>query len=261
MSKRRIDTKHQMEKFLDGNLNAFNNIYERYSGRIYRFIVRQLGTGPQARSLYMTVWAEFVDARKEHTSPGQYKISLYKILYRCLQNCNTEQALPNDTQKLSGNTDGSQPRIKLLNHLRALPQPLREAFLLRHEIGLKTTLIARIIEEPVSETERKIDQAIVLLEQEMIELNHLEEPVLAIYRNSRMLKSPTLWDKEIYASLPIWMEIGIQSTLINEGMMDKKGLFKSFSRSLNEAKRHVHDLTDRAKQDIFKPAHNTGHTF
>lgn len=261
MSKRRIDTKLQMEKFLDGNLNAFNNIYERYSARIYRFIVRQFGTGPEAHSLYMTVWAEFVDARKEHTSPGQYKISLYKTLYQRLQNLTVNDSYFSDAKKLSGeHGNKSHSRIKLLDHLRKLPKPLREAFLLRHEMGLKTVLIARIIEEPIDEVERKISQAIVLLEQEMIELGCTDEPVLTIYRKSRMLRSPSRWDSEIYDALPVWMEIGIQGTLLKEGMVDKKNLIKNFSRSLNEAKQHVHDLTNRAKQDIFRPT-NTQHTF
>ncbi len=262
MSKREINTKLQLEKFLDGNLNAFNNIYERYSGRIYRFIVRQFGTGPQARSLYITIWAEFVEARKDHTSPSQYKIALYKILYHCLQNCNADQSFLSDAQK--SNSDGDKQahsRIKLLDHLRGLPKSLREVFLLRHEIGLKTSLIARILEESVSDTERKISQAIVLLEQEMVELGYIDEPVLALYRNSRMLKSPTQWDNEIYASLPIWMEIGIQGTLIKEGMLDKKGILNTFNRSIHEAKRHVHDLTNRAKQDLSRPINRTRHTF
>jgi RNA polymerase sigma-70 factor (ECF subfamily) len=258
MSKREINTKLQMEKFLNGNLNAFNNIYERYSGRIYRFIVRQFGTGPQAHSLYITVWAEFVEARKEHTSPSQYKIALYKILYRCLQNCNTDQAILSDTQKPNHEDDKrGNSRIKLLDHLRGLPKSLREVFLLRHEIGLKTPLIARILEESVNDTERKISQAIVLLEQEMVELGYIDEPVLALYRNSRMLKSPTQWDNEIYASLPIWMEIGIQGTLIKEGMLDKKGILNTFNRSIHEAKQHVHDLTNRAKQDFSRPINHT----
>lgn len=262
MSKRQIDTKLQMEKFLDGNLNAFNNIYERYSGRIYRFIVRQFGTGPQARSLYITVWAEFVDARKEHTSSSQYKIALYKILYRCLQNCNTDQPFFGVTQKINGeNDEKGHSSIKLLEHLRKLPKPLREVFLLRHEIGLKTPLIARILEESVSDTERKISQAIVLLEQEMVERGFTDEPVLTLYRNSRMLKSPTRWDSEIYASLPIWIEIGIQGTLMKEGMLDKKSLINTFNRSIYEAKQHVHDLTNRAKQDIFRPIQHSRHTF
>lgn len=265
MSKRQIDTKHQMEKFLDGNLNAFNNIYERYSGRIYRFIVRQFGTGPEARSLYMIVWAEFVDARKEHTSSSDYKQSLYQILYNSLQNCHTNHtdhtALGNTKKLSSDRNENNHSRIKLLDYLRKLPRPLRETFLLRHEIGLKPRLIARIIDEPVSEVERKISQAIVLLEQEMVELGFTDEPILSLYRKSRILKSPSRWDNEIYASLPVWMEIGIQSTLIKEGMMDKKGLINSFTRSINEAKLHVHDLTNRAKQDIFRPAHSSSRSF
>jgi len=266
MSKRQIDTKHQMGKFLDGNLNAFNNIYERYSGRIYRFIVRQFGTGPEARSLYMIVWAEFVDARKDHTSPSDYKKSLYQILYNCLQNCHTSHTDPsvlgNAKKSTSDRNENNHSRIKLLDHLRKLPKPLRETFLLRHEIGLKPRLIARIIDESVSEVERKISQAIVLLEQEMVELGFTDEPILSLYRKSRILKSPSQWDDEIYASLPVWMEIGIQSTLIKEGMMDKKGFIDSFTRSINEAKLHVHDLTNRAKQDIFRPTQtSSSHSF
>ena len=247
MNRRRFDTKIQMKKFLAGNSNAFNHIYERYSGRICRFIVRQCGTGPLARSLYLTTWAEFVDARKQYSSPNKYKMALYKILHEQMKNIgNAEKPTKENTQYATDRGDETHWRVKLLIHVRQLPKQLREVFLFRYEIGLSNTIIARILNQTEDEIEKKISQAIVLLEQEMVEADcHDEGSVLQIYRDSRILKSPSLWDKEIHAALPVWMEIGIQGTLFSEQVPGKGSL-------ISNTKERARELTNHVRQKLFR---------
>lgn len=254
MKNRRFDTKQQMERFLDGNLGAFNHIYERYSGRMYRFIVRQCGTGPHARAIYLTVWAEFVDARKQHNSANDYKISLHKILHRRMKNHYGNESVTNETHLPS--IDHGQDinwRIKLLEFVRQLPKELREVFLFRHEIGINSAIIARVLDESKDEIERAINQATLLLEQELVNQGYDDERTVAqLYRDSRILKSPSLWDNEIYTALPVWMELGIQNTLIHEQMLDKESIMRNITGSLNHAKKQVHELAQHTKQDLFK---------
>lgn len=255
MKQRRFDTKALMIKFLEGDQQAFNFLYERYSGRIYRFIVRQCGTAPHARTLYMSVWAEFVNARHEYDSPNKLKMALYKILHKNLREVCQEisEPLREQQNRMITKSGGVQWRIALLDHLRRLPVHLREVFLYRYEMGLNSTIICRVMDESRTSIERQLTQAVQLLGQELDNDGCPDElsPV-KLYQESRVLKSPSFWDKEVLTALPTWFEGDMRNADIKQHIDKKQLIINDISTTLDDVKKSVQTIATQARQELLK---------
>lgn len=253
MKQRRFDTKALMKMFLEGDQQAFNHIYERYSGRIYRFIVRQCGTAPIARSLYLTVWAEFVDARRQYNSPNKLKMALYRILHENLRAACQESEELHQQNRIITKSDGVQWRITLLDHLRRLPVHLREVFLYRHEMGLNSAMICRVMGESKPSVERQLTQAVQLLEQELDNDGcPAELSPIKLYQESRVLKSPSFWDNEVLTTLPTWLEGDLKNTHLKQHIDKKQLVITEISTTFDGLRKSVQSIATSTKQELFK---------
>ncbi|MDH5693979.1 MAG: sigma-70 family RNA polymerase sigma factor, partial [Gammaproteobacteria bacterium] len=62
-----------------GDLQAFNQLYERYKGALYRFILRMIGNSATAEEVFQEVWASLIKSNQYRQGPGSFKTFVYTI--------------------------------------------------------------------------------------------------------------------------------------------------------------------------------------
>ncbi len=145
----------------DGEAYAFEQLYKRHRGPLYRFILRQCGTQATAEELFQDVWTNLIRARGRY----QVKSKFTTLLYRMAHNRVMDFHRRNRTQKNAGFShnvedadDTLDPKARcaedalhdrrrvthLLTLVEQLPQEQREAFVLHEEAGFSVREIAEV---------------------------------------------------------------------------------------------------------------------
>ncbi|MBV9749530.1 MAG: RNA polymerase sigma factor [Acetobacteraceae bacterium] len=70
--------------YRDGDAAAFDRLYARHRGPVYRFFRRQLDTAEAADELFQDVWMKLIDARNSYTPQAKFTTYLYTIAHNRL---------------------------------------------------------------------------------------------------------------------------------------------------------------------------------
>jgi RNA polymerase sigma-70 factor, ECF subfamily len=170
-----------MQYYVLGNFHAFECLYLRHKGPLYRYFVRQLsGSSATAEDLYQEVWSQIIKHAQHYSVKAKFTTWLYTLArnklidhlrHRNIQDrvfddkhCvggefdekhtdpqkssneyHVEQAL--QVTLLSVETHYSQTRTAqaLKRCVEGLTQQQKECFLLKEEAGLTTEVIAEIV--------------------------------------------------------------------------------------------------------------------
>ena len=243
VSSRRFDTDAVLQHVMEGDKSAFEAFYERYRGRIYRFIARQFGTSEFGKAAYYSVWRHLVIASRTSKNPKELKLSFFRNLGKpsqvSFQQKQTESQssyLPRDIEE-----DGKWS-VVFIDQFRQLPESMKKRFLFKHEIGLSNTAIARIFDDKRKHVDKSIEEAERILRQNMDEAGCPEKLSLdKLYRDSRVVKPPESWNSEILDSFAIWLkqagsaDAGDES-LQSESQTPAMGLSERFSEWLLKMK-------------------------
>jgi hypothetical protein len=208
VSSRRFDTDAVLKLVMEGDKHAFEAFYERYRGRIYRFMARQFGTGDYGKAAYYSAWRHLVVSVRDSNTPKDLKFSFYQNLGRPSQVNFQQKHIESQTNYLPRDIeeDGKWSLI-FIEQFRLLPESMKKRFLFKHEIGLSINAIARIFDNKRRFIEKSIEEAEHILRLHMSEAGCPEELSLdKLYRESRMVKPPATWDKEILDSFEIWLK-------------------------------------------------------
>lgn len=148
-----------MLKYSDGETSAFELLYQRHKGGLYRYLLRQCKNTSYAEEIFQETWMNVIKSRKKYSVKAQFKTYLFRIAHnRLIDHYRRSQSgLPSSyTDDSSNEIEGAislQPEYQagmlkkgetLLNALSLLPDAQRETFLLREESGLDITEIAEI---------------------------------------------------------------------------------------------------------------------
>ncbi len=143
-----------------GDAAAFEVLYGRWRGRLYRYLAHQ--SRGAADELFQDVWLRVVGARQNYEVTAKFSTWLFRIAHNRLIDYYRSQgrdivelyADPEDDQAESlpapeqempaAMLERRQTAQRILDALAELPQPQREAFLLAEESGLNLAEIARI---------------------------------------------------------------------------------------------------------------------
>lgn len=146
----------------NGRASAFDILYQRHRGGVFRYLVRHIGSIELGEEIFQEVWMRLVSARERYTVKARFTTWLYHIAHNCLVDYYRRQKGGHDGLASDGDesmiatlpdeavTDperiiASQQALILLHDLLdALPAAQREAFLLREEGGLSVSEIADI---------------------------------------------------------------------------------------------------------------------
>lgn len=147
-----------MLRYRDGELPAFEPLYQRHKGGVFRYLLRGCGSNAVAEELFQDVWLSLVKARERYTASAKFATYLYRIAHNRLidyyrqRGIQYESPLPEDesADDWHGATpDGPeqivaarQQAVKVLDVIDHLPAEQREAFMMFEEGGLTVEEIA-----------------------------------------------------------------------------------------------------------------------
>lgn len=143
-----------MCRYRDGDAGAFESLYERHRGGLFRFVLRQIGDRAQSEELFQDIWMKVIDARGNYTPDARFTTWLYRLARNHLIDNFRRRAVrpvteastvePADREALQperqAETDGRLSR--LVAAVEALPDEQRTVFLMRQEGGLSVPEIA-----------------------------------------------------------------------------------------------------------------------
>ena len=150
-----------MERYRDGDAGAFDVLYARHKGGVYRYLVRQCGNRAIADELFQDVWMNLVRARAAYTVQAKFTTYLYRLAHNRLIDHYRAHAggVPASFDADDGPAldaiaapRGADPAIAadvreraacLLRLIEALPDAQREAFLLQQESDMSVEEIAQ----------------------------------------------------------------------------------------------------------------------
>jgi len=142
----------------DGDTAAFENLYNRHKGGIYRYLKRQCANEETAEELFQDVWMNVIKARQRYKASAKFTTWLYHIAHNKLIDhyrknsrlpASYDEELPEDIEDSCSLDPVSEinrhhQAKKLLDCIGKLPEAQRESFLLKEESGLSLLDIAEV---------------------------------------------------------------------------------------------------------------------
>jgi len=153
-----IDDETLMQRWASGDMTAFEHLYGRHRGRLYRFLLRQLRDPALTDELFQDIWQRVIAARQGWKPEAAFTTWLYRIAHNRLNDHWRAQkhrpAAPSDAEVRTAHlVDPDDPerqlsqfeqRRQLQRALDELPEDQREVLLLRLEQELSLEEIGRI---------------------------------------------------------------------------------------------------------------------
>jgi RNA polymerase sigma-70 factor (ECF subfamily) len=145
--------------YRDGDAGAFDELYRRHKGGLYRYLLRQCRNAAAAAEMFQDIWMNLIRARLNYEATAKFTTYLYRLAHNRLvdhyRKSVHERPLPFDDGQIDEPTvvhheqpearyERKQLAARLLALLDALPEAQREAFVLQHESGLSVEEIAAV---------------------------------------------------------------------------------------------------------------------
>jgi len=153
------DDDELMRRYARGDMRAFEALYRRHKGALYRYLARQTRNSETADDLFQEAWSKVITSRERYEPRAQFRTFLFRIAHNCFIDHCRRAAVRNES---SGGADGwesmlpgserDQPdtraeQAQLTAHYRAalatLPAEQRDTFLL-YESGLSLEEVASV---------------------------------------------------------------------------------------------------------------------
>jgi RNA polymerase sigma-70 factor, ECF subfamily len=152
-----------MELYRDGDAGAFDVLYQRHKGGLFRYLLRLCKQQSVAEELFQDVWSNIIRSRERYQPSAKFSTFLYQVAHnRLIDHLRLKPELALSLDAADDDCDslaetlpadcGEQPEIlverkrlveSLVKEIAALPALQREAFLLREESGLSLEEIAQ----------------------------------------------------------------------------------------------------------------------
>lgn len=171
-----------MRAWQRGDARAFEVLYRRYRGSLYRFLVRQAGDEAAGEELYQDVWMTLVKRRDQWIATASLKTYLYRIAHSRLIDHYRHRSRRGHPLDVSIDADGeaeladtctlsradsrwtsTSTADAVRRCLEALPPAQREAFLLKEESGLGLAEIAAVTGAEAETIKSRVRYAIIRL--------------------------------------------------------------------------------------------------
>jgi RNA polymerase sigma-70 factor (ECF subfamily) len=150
-----------MLAYARGEMRAFETLYSRHRGALYRYLTRQARDGEVANDLFQEVWSRIIVNRARYEPRAKFRTFLFTLAHNCfIDHCRRSKARPTgmgledaDAADLLPAGEESQPdsalaRDETSRRYRAaiamLPPEQRDVYLLHEEADLSLEEIARI---------------------------------------------------------------------------------------------------------------------
>jgi RNA polymerase sigma factor (sigma-70 family) len=149
-----------MLAYAGGDAAAFETLYARHKGPLYRFVLRSVKRPAEADELFQDIWMKAIEARSRYEPRAKFSTWLYTIARnRFVDHWRAKGLALVPLEADDGTTldvpagpsadpqrraEARQSVTRLLEAIAALPAAQREAFLLHEEAGLSVAEIATV---------------------------------------------------------------------------------------------------------------------
>jgi len=149
-----------MLSYRDGDAGAFDALYARHKGGVYRYLLRQCREAGAAEELFQDVWMNLVRARATYTVQAKFTTYLHRVAHNRLMDHYRkhgqavvtsfeaedgpvlEDLVDERQQPVEAAYDVKRQAAELRELIAGLPAPQREAFLMQQEGGMSVEAIA-----------------------------------------------------------------------------------------------------------------------
>ncbi len=167
-----------MQQYAKGNAKAFDLLYARHRGALYRYFNRQVNNPATANDLYQGAWEKIIKARGKYRPSSPFTAWMYRIAHNHLVD-HYRQSRPTDpveTETLSDDRPGPDQDViygEQTDQLRAgiigLPEEQRNTLLLKLETGLKMEEIAKVTGVSRETVKSRLRYAVNKLKRSLVE--------------------------------------------------------------------------------------------
>ncbi|MDJ0739447.1 MAG: sigma-70 family RNA polymerase sigma factor [Gammaproteobacteria bacterium] len=145
-----------MARYCDGDGAAFDALYRRHRGPVFRYVQRLATADMDAEALYQDVWMRVIEARRQWRRDRRFKPWLYRIAHNLVVDAlrrerhvghvdaDSVATLPSTAHDLDIAQLLRDCVERLLALLGRLPEAQRSAFLLQQEAGLSLAQIGDV---------------------------------------------------------------------------------------------------------------------
>jgi RNA polymerase sigma-70 factor, ECF subfamily len=145
-----------MAAYRDGDAGAFDALYARHKGALFRYVVRGVRIRAVAEELYQEIWIRVIEARKRYSPTARFTTWMYTIAHnRLIDHWRRKELMvvdPGQHDEPQAGLDADPARQaearealdRFAKALAELPHAQREAFLLHEEAGLTAFEIAAV---------------------------------------------------------------------------------------------------------------------
>ncbi len=173
-----------MLRYRNGEVRAFELLYERHKGPLFRFILRQCAQRAVAEELFQDVWTSLIRSRERYRVRAKFSTLLYRMARnRLIDHHRSARANPGhdaaaakspaETASANPGPDNRLESQRMSARLRAqiasLPPDQRDAFLLREEGGLRLEQIAEVTGVGTETVKSRLRYAVAKLKQTLSE--------------------------------------------------------------------------------------------
>jgi RNA polymerase sigma-70 factor (ECF subfamily) len=155
------DDAHLMLAYARGEMGAFEALYSRHRGALYRYLMRQSHDAELANDLFQEVWSRVIVNRARYEPRAKFRTFLFTLAHNCfIDHCRRTKARPTganiddaDAADLLPAGDETRPDTRLERDessaryraaLASLPAEQRDVYLLHEESDLSLEEIARV---------------------------------------------------------------------------------------------------------------------
>jgi RNA polymerase sigma-70 factor (ECF subfamily) len=174
------DDAELMLRYADGDARAFDLVYARHKGPLYRYLLRQCRDRAIADDLFQDVWGRVIRNRKRYQAKAKFATFLYRVAHNCAidqfrmrARRHDDQSEPvEDSEDILAAPDAEQPERQLADAqfrsafqvaLDGLPDEQRAVFLLYEESGLSLDEIGEITGVGMETAKSRLRYAVIKL--------------------------------------------------------------------------------------------------
>ena len=150
-----------MLAYRDGDAHAFEQLYLKHKGGLYRYFLRKCGNASIAEELFQDVWMKLINARERYEVKAKFATWLYQLAHnhfidhyrkhsisasmnQNFQDDELENIPAGNNQQPEQQAEFQQQMETMLQLISEFPDEQREAFLLREEAGMSLAEIAEV---------------------------------------------------------------------------------------------------------------------
>lgn len=155
-----VSDENLMLKYASGDTVAFETLYTRHKGPVYRYMLNLCRNEAVAEELFQEVWMKLIKYRETYQVKAKFTTYLYKLAHNQFidhyrkQNVRivVDQSIDVDDKEPEAYAENPEKQAqinqtinKLEEILKALPDEQREVFILREESGMSVPEIAETL--------------------------------------------------------------------------------------------------------------------